>query len=163
MSKTFRIIVIVFFLLISLYVGILIIIRANVKTSDMRVIQDKVIDKKIAYSTSLKGNRSYHLEFQLKNTQERIAVSYISKNQAYSDSPLYLIDTGKTYKFYLDKTFSTSNGLNCGIEKIEFNNAEIFSKSHKFEFYGGVFFIFLPFGLAFLSLKFGKWKDMNPE
>lgn len=162
MSKTFRIILLAFLLSGSFFVGVLDIIRANEKTSDLLIIQDKVLDKKIAYTTSLKGRQSYHLEFKLENTPERIAVSYISKNQAYSDSTLYLIDTGKTYKFYLDKTFPTSNGLNCGIDKIEFNNVEVFSKPHKFELYGGVFFILLPIGLAFLSLKFGKWKDMNP-
>lgn len=96
MSKTFRIIVLVFFLSISFFVGVLNIIRANVKPSDLITIQDKVLDKKIAYTTTLKGKRSYHLEFKLENTSERIAVSYDSKNQAYSDSTLYLVDIGKT-------------------------------------------------------------------
>jgi hypothetical protein len=161
MSKTFRIIVLVFFLLISFLVGVLNILRANVKSSDLVIIQDKVLDKKIGYTTSLKGRRSYHLEFKLENRPVKIAVSYDSKNKAYSDSTLYLVDIGKTYKFYLDKTFPTSNGLNCGIDKIEYNNVEVFSKSHKLELYGGIFFILLSLGLGFVSIKFGKWKNIN--
>ena len=161
MSKTFRIIVLVFFLLISFLVGVLNILRANVKSSDLVIIQDKVLDKKIGYTTSLKGRRSYHLEFKLENRPAKIAVSYDSKNKAYSDSTFYLVDIGKTYKFYLDKTFPTSNGLNCGIDKIEYNNVEVFSKSHKLELYGGIFFILLSLGLGFVSIKFGKWKNIN--
>ena len=161
MSKTFRLIGLFFFLAIGFSVGVLTIIRASVKTSDLAVIEDKVIGKKIAYSTSLKGNRSYHLEFQLENTPERIAISFLSKNQAYKDSTIYLIDTGKTYKFYLDKTFPTSEGVNNGIDKIEFNNVEVFNKPHKFELYVGLFFILLSIGLGFVSIKFGKWKDIS--
>jgi hypothetical protein len=161
MSKPFRIIALVFFLSISFFVGVLNIIRANEKTSDLAIIQDKVLDKKIDYTTSLKGGRAYYLEFKLENTPERIAVSYVSKKQAYSDSTIYLIDIGKTYKFYLDKTFPISNGLNCGIDKIELNNVEIFSKSHKSELYGGIFFILLSISLGFISIKFGKWKNLT--
>jgi hypothetical protein len=161
MSKTFRVIGLTFFLSIGFFTGVLNISRANVKKSNLAIIEGKVIDKKIAFSTSLKGGRSYQLEFQLQNTPERIAISFPSKNQAYADSTINLIDTGKTYKFYLDKTFPTSNGLNCGIDKIEFNNVEIFSKSHKLEMYGGIFFILLSIGFGFVSIKFGKWKNLN--
>lgn len=56
MSKTFRIIALVFALSISFFIGVLNIIRANVKTSDLAIIQDKVLDKKIDYTTSLKAD-----------------------------------------------------------------------------------------------------------
>ena len=156
MSKSFKIIIIIIFFSIPFFIGVLNIVRATVETSDLTVIKDKVLDKKIGFATSLKGKRSYHLEFKLENIRERIAISYVSKKQAYSDSTLYLVDTGKTYKFYLDKTFPTSNGLNCGINKIEFNNIELFSKSHKLELYVGIFFILLSIGLGFITIKFGK-------
>ncbi len=160
MTKTLRIISLVFFLSAGVYAGVLNINRATINKSELAVIEGKVVEKKISRSKSLKY-RSYHLEFQLANRQTKIGIAFTSKKQAYTDSTYYLIDTGKTYKFYLDKTFPTSDGLNNGIDKIEFNNVEVFNKSHKFELYGGVFFILLSIGLGFVSIKFGKWKDIN--
>ena len=160
MPKSLRIIVLIFFLSAGLYEGVLNVTRATTNKSKLSVIEGKVIDMKISESKSLKFH-SYHLEFQLADRQTKIGIAFTSKRQAYTDSTYYRIDTGKTYKFYLDKTFPTSDGLNNGIDKIEFNNVVIFNNSHKFELYGGLFFILLSIGLAFVSIKFGKWKDVS--
>jgi hypothetical protein len=133
MPKIVRIIGIIFSLSLCLYAGILNIRRATISKSDLTSFEDKVIGKAISYSVSSR-HRSYQLEFKLENSHERIAINFPTKNEAYQDSTIYKIDTGKVYKFYLDKTYPTflSKGfqpsyyLNKGVDIIEYDNVEVF-------------------------------------
>jgi hypothetical protein len=169
LPKPIRILGILFCISAALWAGRLGIIRAIVSKSDLRIVEDKVVSKRIYYSPSGRTNqgRNYHVEFELENRQERIAINFPTNRQAYLDSTLYKIDTGKIYKFYLDKSYPTflnktaesSYYLNKGIDIIEDNGGEIFSKSHNFELGAGIFFILLSAGVTFIAVKYGKWKN----
>lgn len=172
MSKIIRFLAILLSISAGLWAAHLCITRALVNKSDLKVIKGKVISKRIYYSPSgrLHQGRNYHVEFELENLHERIAISFPTKKQVYQDSTLYRIDTGKIYTFYLDKSYPTFFNkpqetpyyyLNDGIDIIEDNNKEIFSKSHHFELGGGIFFILLSITLAFVAIKYGKWKGGN--
>ncbi len=130
-------IIVLLFLVVSLLVGLLSIFRATIPTSSLTVISDKVIDKKILYFISAKSGRHYCLAFQLEKRQGKIAINLGTKSQADKDSAFYLIDIGKTYTFYLDPTIPTSDGINWGIDKIDYNSKEVYKKSNKLNLYGG--------------------------
>ena len=170
MPKIIRIIGIIICVSVALWAARLCIVRATVSKSDLKIIEDKIVSKRISYTSigRYKLSRDYHVEFKLENRQERIAINFPTKRQTYQDSTIYKIDTGKVYKFYLDKSYPTFLNkafmppyyLNAGVDIIE-NTAgdEIFSKSHKFEFGAGIFFIILAIGITFFTVKFGKWKN----
>jgi hypothetical protein len=169
LPKPVRILGILFCISAALWAGRLGIARAIVSKSALRIVEGKVVSKRVYYSPSGRTNqgRTYHVEFELENTQERIAINFPTNRQAYQDSTLYKIDTGKVYKFYLDKTYPTylnkttgpSYYLNTGIDLIEDNSGVIFSKSHNFELGVGIFFILLSIAVAFFAVKYGKWKN----
>lgn len=169
LPKPVRILGILFCISAGVWAARLCIVRAIVDKSHLRLVEDKVVSKRIYYSPSGRTNqgRTYHIEFELENRQERIAINFPTNKQAYQDSTLYKIDTGKVYKFYLDKTYPTflnktagpSYYLNTGIDLIEDNSGVIFSKSHNFELGAGIFFILLSVGVAFFAVKYGKWKN----
>ncbi len=169
LPKPIRILGILFCISAALWAGRLCIVRAIVSKSDLRIVEDKVVSKRIYYSPSGRTNqgRNYHVEFELENRQERIAINFPTNRQAHQDSTIYKIDTGKIYKFYLDKTYPTflnkaaepSYYLNKGIDLIEDNSGEIFSKSHNFELGAGIFFMLLSVVVTFFAVKYGKWKN----
>jgi hypothetical protein len=161
MLKVLRIIFLALFLLACLGVGVMLVVRGAHNKSNSIVLDGKVVDKKLDryISGDIRRYVHYRLEFKLEGKEERIAISYFSRKEAYSDSTIYLVDTGKIYRFYLDKTYPTSDGINNGINRIEFNNKEIFKKNN-IELYIGIFFILLSIGLAFCAVKFGKWKQV---
>jgi hypothetical protein len=109
LPKPIRILGILFCISAVLWAARLCIVRATVDKSDLRIIKDKVVSKRIYYSPSGRTNqgRTYHVEFELENRQERIAINFPTDRQVYQDSTIYKIDTGKVYKFYLDKTYPT--------------------------------------------------------
>ena len=149
LPKAVRILGILLCISAALWAARLCLVRAIVDKSDLRIVEEKVVSKRIYYSPSGRTNqgRTYHVEFELENMQERIAINFPTNRQAYQDSTLYKIDIGKVYKFYLDKTYPTylnetdgpSYYLNTGIDLIEDNSGVIFSKSHNFEL-GMVYF-----------------------
>jgi hypothetical protein len=173
MSKIIRILAILFCISAALWAGRLCIVRAMVSKSALRIVEGKVVNKRVYYSPSGRTNqgRTYQVEFEVENRQERIAINFPTNRQAYQDSTIYKVDTGKIYKFYLDKSYPTflnkPHGtpyyLNKGIDVIEDNNREIFSKSHNFELGAGIFFVLLPVVLTFFAVKYGKWKNGNSE
>ncbi len=149
-------IIVLIFLTSALLVGLLSVYRATLKTTDLTVINDKVIKKKISYFKSAKSGRHYFLAFKLANRQEEIAINLGTRSQAGKDSAFYLIDTGKTYKFYLDPTVPTQNGVNWGIDKIDYNSNEIYKTSNKLNLYGGTFISLLSLAGIIIVLKFKK-------
>ena len=169
MSKIIRILGILFCISALLWAGRLALVRAIVSKSDLRIVEGKVVNKRVYYSPSGRTNqgRTYHVEFELQNRQERLAINFPTNRQAYQDSTIYKVDTGKIYKFYLDKSYptflnkphATPYYLNTGIDIIEDNNGEIFSKTHNFELGAGIFFILLSIGLTFYAIRYGKWKN----
>ena len=169
LPKPIRILGILFCISAAIWAGRLGIVRAIVNKSDLRIVEGKVVSKRIYYSPSGRTNqgRTYHVEFELENMQERIAINFPTNRQAYQDSTLYKVDSGKIYKFYLDKSYPTflnkPHGtpyyLNTGIDIIEHNSGEIFSKSHSFELGAGIFFILLSTVVTFFAVKYGKWKN----
>ena len=86
MTYQIRKIIGLIFISVSLLGGILSIYRATLKTSQLTIINGKVIDKKIEYSTSLKGGRDYYLAFHLSNRQDKIAINLGTKRQAEKTS-----------------------------------------------------------------------------
>ena len=160
MLKFLRVTILVLILLGCFGVGVLNIIRGIHNKSNSIILEGKVIDKKLIRYTSGEYRKyvHYHLVFQLEGKTEKIAISYFSKKEAYRDSTISLIDTGKVYRFYIDKTYPISGGVNNGINRIDFNNKEMFAKSN-IELYAGIFFIMLSIGLAWYAIKFGKWEN----
>ena len=142
----------------ALLVGILSIYRATLKTSDLTGFTGKVLTKQITYSTSIKSGRHYSLKFQLENRQDLIAINLGTESQAEKDSAIYLIDTGKTYKFYLDPTVPMSNGVICGIKQVDLNNVRIYKTSNSLDLYGGTFISLLSF-VGLLIIIFYKKKN----
>ena len=169
MRKIIRILAILFCISAGLWAGRLSITRAIVSKSDLRIVEGKVVGKRVYYSPSGRTNqdRAYHIEFELEEKHERIAINFPTNRQAYHDSIIYKVDTGKIYKFYLDKSYPTFLNktaespyyLNKGIDIIEDSGGEIFSKSHNFELGAGIFFVLLSAGLTFVAIKYGKWKN----
>lgn len=169
MPKIIRILGLLFFISAGLWAGRLALVRAIVSKSDLRIVEGKVVSKRVYYSPSGRTNqgRTYHVEFELENRQERLAINFPTNKQAYQDSTIYKVDTGKIYKFYLDKSYptflnkphATPYYLNTGIDIIEDNSGEIFSKTHNFELGVGIFFILLSIGLTFYAIRYGKWKN----
>ena len=145
----------------TLLVGLLSVYRATLKTTDLTVVIDKVIDKKIEYFTSLKSGRHYCLAFRLAKRQDRIAINLETKSHAYKDSVFYIIDTGKTYKFYLDPTVPTRNGINWGINKIDYDEHVVYETSNKLNLYGGTFISLLSLAGIVVILKFKKRENYS--
>src|SRR6185312_14719165 len=97
----------------------------------------------IAYLKGITNGRHYYLAFQLENRPDKIAINLGTQSQADKDSAFYLVDTGKIYTFYLDPTVPTQNGINWGIDKIDYDGHEVYQASNKLKFYGGAFLSFL--------------------
>ncbi len=143
-------------MVICLFTGIMLLSRATRAKTDLKIIEGKVIDKNKTYSTSIKGVHFYYLEFKLENKLEKLAIGYSSESQSINDSTYYKIETGKNYKFFVDKSYPNSDGTNYGINYIERNNKIIFSKDHKIELYFSVLLIltsivFIIFGIKKLK------------
>jgi hypothetical protein len=137
-------------------VGLLCVYRATLTTKNMTVVVDKVINKKILYFTSVKGGRHYCLAFKLANKQNKIAINLGTKSQADNDSAFYFIDTGKVYKFYLDPTVPTDNGINWGIHQIDFDNKEVYKKPTKLDLFLGILISLISLTGIILILKSKK-------
>ena len=161
MSDKFKKIFVLILCSFSLLVGLVSIYRATLKTSDLTIIVDKVIDKKIFYFTSLKSGRHYCLAFELANRQNKIAINLGTKSEAGKDSAFFLIDTGKTYKFYMDPTVPTTDRGNWGIKRIDYNDTEIYETSNKLNLYGGTFISLLSLTGIILIIKFKKTAANN--
>jgi hypothetical protein len=153
MTDKIRRIFVLIFIICALLVGLLSIYRATLRASDLNIINGKVIDKKIEYFTSFRSGRHYCLTFQLANRQDKIAINLGTKSQAEKDSAFYLIDTGKTYKFYLDPTVPTKNSENWGIDRIDYNGIQVYKTSNKLNLYGGTFISVLSLVGIFILFK----------
>ena len=144
----FYILIASFAFLLTFAIGLLGLFRANLDVSKMRIIEGRVVEKKINY-IQLRG-RTYFLEFRLQDKEERIAINLGSKNHANKDSAFFLIYTDVNYKFYLDPTVPTTRGVNPGIRRIDFGTKKIYQTSNKSDLYGGGSLCIL--GLVFLFL-----------
>ena len=149
------------FLTIPSLVGLFLIHRGTVDKSKMTALTGKVLSKDITSIHSFKGGQHYFLVFRLENFPNKIAINYATESQAKSDSAINLVDTGKTYTFYLDQTYPTNNNQNNGIDIIERDGLEIYKSSNKANLYGGIFFIALGLILFFLIIKSKKKENSS--
>jgi hypothetical protein len=140
-------------------VGLLSIYRATLKPSNLKVVTGKVLDKKIEYFTSYGSGRHYCLAFHVTNIQDKIAVNLGTKKQAENDSTFYLIDIGKTYKFYLDPTVPTTRTGNWGIRRIDYNDVQVYQASNKLNLFGGIIISLMSLAGIIILLKYKK--DQN--
>ena len=153
MSFQIKKIIGLFIFSLSLLLGLLSIYRATLKTSQLTMITGKVISKKINYERGARGGLDYYLAFQLADWRDKIAINLGTKSQAEEDPAFHLIDTGKVYTFFMDPTVPTINGENWGIDKIDYNNIEIYKTSNNLNLYGGTFLSILSLVLIILMLK----------
>jgi hypothetical protein len=138
------------------FIGLLSVYRATLKTKALTVLVGKVVNKKILYFKGVKSGRHYCLAFELANKQDKIAINLGTKGQAEKDSAIFLIDTGKEYEFDLDPTVPTDNGINWGIDKVDYNNKEVYKKSNKLNLYLGIFISLISLTGIFMILKIKK-------
>ena len=138
---------------LALLLGLLSIYRATIKTSQLTIVKGKVIHKKIEKYKHFRGGTNYCLAFRLANREDKIAINLGTKSQAEKDPAVHLIDTGKAYEFYLDPTVPTIDGENWGIDKIDYNNVEIYKTSNELNLYAGTFLSILSIVLIVMMLK----------
>jgi hypothetical protein len=134
------------------------IYRAALKTSDLTIISGEVLGKKIEYSKSYVSGRHYYLAIRIANRQDTIAINLGTKSQVDKDSAFYLIDIGKTYKFYLDPTVPTTHGVNWGIYRVVYNDVEVYKTSNNLNLYGGSVISIASLIGMIIILKFKKKK-----
>lgn len=146
------------FLIIPVLIGLFMIHRETIKKSDMAVLTGKVLSKNIISIYSFKGGRHYFLIFEIENQQNKIAINYPTESQAKNDSAYNLVDTGRTYKFYLDPSYPTKDSFNCGIDVIDYEGVEIYRASTTANLYAGVFFILLGFISSYAIVKYKSKK-----
>lgn len=158
-KKIFDIVLLVF-LTITFIGSLESIYRATLKAPDMTTIIGKVTEKNILYFTSKTG-RTYCLAFKLNNRKDKIAINLGTESQAQKDSTFYLIDTGKTYKFYLDPTVLTDDGTNWGITQIDYNGYRIYKTSNKLNLYGGLFTGLISLIVFIIIIKFKKKENRS--
>ena len=133
-------IIAVCFIVLCLLVGLLSIYRDTLSYSHMNIVEGEVLDKKITSASSRHG-RTYGLAFTVISNQKisRFAIKLGTKSEADKDSAIYLIDTGKIYRFYIDPTIPVSNGINWGVRKIDYKGIEICNrKPDPLNLYGGI-------------------------
>jgi hypothetical protein len=139
------------------FLGLLNLYRANLKRTDMTIINGKVVGKHFSFIYS-KG-RMYYLGFDIEGEHEMIAINLGgTKSDADKDSPTNLIDTGKTYKFYIDPTVPMSNNMNLGIRRIDFNDKEIFTASNSLNRNGGAFLCIVGLLGFYVVYNRKKWQ-----
>src|SRR4030095_2721751 len=140
----------------SFFLGLLMIYRAKLKTSNLSIIIGEVIDKRIESSTSFGSDRTHCLAIKLANNEHKIAINLGTKRQASKDSAFNLIEIGKTYKFYLDPTVPPTNGINWGICRVDYNDAAVYETSNKLNLYGGTLISIASLIGMIVILKFKK-------
>jgi hypothetical protein len=146
----------------ALLVGLLSLYRSFLKPSNMIVIKGKVIDKKISYFTSYGSGRHYSLIFKIEGRSDKIAINLGTKREAEKDSTIYLIDTLKTYEFFVDPTVPIRNKVKTGITRIEYNGQIIYQTYNNLNFYGGLFISLLSLaGLIIIIYKAKQKKASN--
>lgn len=148
-------------LFIPLVLAILLLYRSSISWSDMTILNGKVINKRISKETSLQGNTHYSLVFTIENGKRPISLFLGSTKSSKKNKIVRLIDTGKFYKFYLDPTIISLNGIQSGIRRIDDNGKLIFIESNNFNFFGGLSFMFFSiFGFGIIW-NFGINKNTN--
>lgn len=137
-------------------VGVLCLYRALLTTAHMNIMYGKVINKEISYRTSAKSGNAYCLAFTIENDSRKIAINLGTKSQAKNDSTINLIEIGNIYKFYLDPSVPTRNNVNWGINRIDYNDKQIFKSSIKLNLFFGILFCLMSIGGIIIIYKFNK-------
>ncbi len=136
--------------------GLLSLYRAYMKSTDFTKIEVKIVEKKIEPVSTYKGSPRYGMTFKTENSATKFGI-YIGTNSRPSDNNLFnVIDTTKTYRFFIDPTVSTANGINLGVREIYFNGKRIFKESQKLELFLGIAFTLLGAGGLFIITKFRR-------
>jgi hypothetical protein len=138
----------------AFFIGVLSIYRATLTPAAMMIITGKVTDKKIYFNGGTKGG-AYYLAFKLEGRQNFIALRLNGQHRqdAENDSIGHLIDTGKIYTFYIDKTYPAQNDVNPGIQKIDYGGMQVFRASNTMNLYGGILICLVSVTAAILVLK----------
>jgi len=94
---------------------------------------------------------SYQLVIKINTLHYILGVHYSSESQAYKSRLIDSLKIDSLYTFYVNPTYSISNGLNSGVSKIEYNNRVIFEQSEIMDLIlGGVLALFGLIGLIFI-------------
>ncbi len=140
--RIFRLSMGLLFMAIPCFAGIMLIHRGSLNISQMNKIEGTVFSKEQGVKYGYRS-AAYYLSFGIKEMPVHLAISYVSKSAIYSDSTFNLIDTGKTYTFYVDPTFPIADNRIMGIAEINYNGKIIYERSKKINLYAGVFFCLL--------------------
>jgi hypothetical protein len=94
---------------------------------------------------------SYQLVIKINTLHYRLGVHCSSERQAYKSKLIDSLKIDSLYAFYVNPTYSISNGLNSGVSKIEYNNKVIFEQSESMDLIlGGFLALFGLIGIIFI-------------
>jgi hypothetical protein len=135
----FKRIVIYFICLICLSVGIMSLYRSSLTLKDMDVIKGLLLEKEMVLIHTGATSSNYTLVLAIQDLDYKLGISYSSYDDAHGDSTMRLLDTMKTYTFYVDPTIPVSRTVRCGIYKIEDSSGkQLYLESQKYNFWLGI-------------------------
>ena len=158
MQKTFTAYLV---LTVILFLGLLLIYRSLLTTSDLTIIQSKVYKQKIETSSSAKGRISYALVFDIDKEPTRIGFFLGTSGKLDKNKIFNLVDSPNLSKFYLDPTVSADNGIQLGIRKIEYDGETIYKESNTFNILGGTIFTLLGAVGLFIIYNFKRKQNAS--
>jgi hypothetical protein len=158
MQKTFTAYLI---LMVILILGLVLIYRSLLTTSDWIMIQSKVYRQKIETSSSAKGGIRYALVFDIDKEPNRIGIFLGTSGKSDNNKIFDLVDTAKLYKFYLDPTVIADNGIQLGVRKIEYDGKTIYKESNTFNILGGAILTLLGAVGLFIIYRFKRKQNAS--
>jgi len=129
--------------------------RDTIPISAMNVVSGTVV-KKEKEDKQAGNNGDYAINLTLNNEKNTILLRFPSVTDANNRLLYNLIDTGKQYRFYINPNYFVLDGVNYGLEKIDYNNTEVYKKPHSSPF------LYVVYILACLPLLFA-WYNLNKK
>ncbi len=120
----------------------------------MHVVFGTLVKKEKEYKQE--GNNKECISLTLKDEKKTLVLRFPSDSDAKNRLLYNLIDTGKLYQFYINPNYFELDGVNYGLEKIDYNNTEVYKKPHSSPFF------YLAFILACLPLM-SAWYNLNKK
>jgi hypothetical protein len=122
--------VITYLILISFVAcGGLLIYRSQLGTSDLSVVQGKVLTRQIEPVSTHKGNLRFDVIFTLENEVTKLGI--YAGVSAKEDALVNGIKIGQVYTFLVDPTVTKSNGVNLGVREIRSAQGVVYRESRR--------------------------------
>lgn len=117
--------------------------RGYLGTESLKKIEARVLAKKVELVSEYNQTGRYGLTFIVENYSDKLGVYFGTKEQSENNELLRLIDTIRTFTFFIDPTVLADNGINLGVREIKYNDKSIYKESGNYSFIIGLFFTVL--------------------